>query len=139
MSCDEGRACYLDANGRKAHRQPSTGWQWNPTLDGLGPFTFNSPLWRLTDLEGPCLALLNNTVIDEEGGKVALFGEAGWTDISVEVEVRFLKGRMPDNPLRGWFGLALRAQDINNYELFWLMPQHSGEIGAVAYVPVAMG
>lgn len=110
-----------------------------PTEDDLKTMSCNSPLWRLTDIDGPCLAVLNNTVMDEDGGKVLLFGDPDWTDVAVEAEMRFLKGRMPDNPLRAWFGFALRAQNVDNFELFWLMPQHSGKVGAVAYVPVAHG
>ncbi|MDA8216001.1 MAG: hypothetical protein M0Z94_00105 [Dehalococcoidales bacterium] len=114
-------------------------WEWDPVSDGLAPFICNSPLWRLADIEGPCLALLDNTALDEDGGKVALVGVADWTDVSIEAQMRFLKGRGPDDPRRGWFGFALRAMDVHNYELFWLMPQHTGEVGAVAYVPVAHG
>lgn len=110
-----------------------------PIPEDLKTMTCNSPLWRLADLDGPCLAVLDNTILDHEGGKVILFGDARWTDLVVEAEMRCLKGRMPENPLRAWFGFALRAQDVYNYELFWLMPQHSGKVGAVAYVPVAHG
>lgn len=115
-----------------------TVFRWDPAM-GLGAFTCNSPLWQVADLDGPALAVIGNITPDEEGGKVALFGDPEWTDVAVEAEMRFLAGRMPDNPLRGWFGVALRAQDTENYELFWLMPQQSGQVGAAAYVPVAHG
>lgn len=119
---------------------PTTLFAWDPVRDGHQPFTFSTSLWRLLHLDGPCLAVTGNDDIrDQTWGHVALFGDPAWTDVAVEAEMRFLKGRMPENPLRGWFGFALRAQDVHNYELFWLMPQHSGKIGAVAYVPVAHG
>ncbi len=110
---------------------------WDGIVAGLAAWECNSPLWRLVDREGPCLALLGNTVEDHEHGKVLLFGDADWTDYAIEAEMRVTKGRMP-NPLTTWFGYALRAQDPYNYECFFLKPHTSGPAG-VAYVAVAHG
>lgn len=70
---------------------------------------------------------------------MVLFGSPDWTDYTLQADMRVIRARRPDNPLRAWFGPVLRAQDPHNYEMFWLMPQHSGKVGAVAYVPVAHG
>ncbi|UCB43386.1 MAG: hypothetical protein JSV77_01695 [Dehalococcoidales bacterium] len=108
----------------------------------------NSPLWQISDLEnGPVLQVLGNTpttkktgteaYLDEDHvGKVALIGETRH-NYRMQAEMRFLKyHRSPQNG--GWFGFAIRAQDVLNYEIVWFMP--NAETGnTVAYVPVAHG
>jgi hypothetical protein len=108
----------------------------------------NSPLWQISDLENePVLQVVGNTpttqktgtaaYLDEDHiGKVALIGEVKH-NYKMQAEMRFLKyNRSPQKG--GWFGFAIRAQDVLNYEIIWFMPNaESGN--TAAYVPVAHG
>ncbi len=52
------------------------------------------------------------------------------------VDMKFI-GINIDFPGGGWFGFALRAQDLENYEIIWFMPGGTESNNTVAYVPVA--
>lgn len=108
----------------------------------------NSPLWSLSELEGEqVLQVIGNisttnqtgtaAYLDEDHiGKVALIGEVKH-NYSMQSEMRFL-GHHHSQKRAGWFGFAIRAQDLLNYEIVWFMP--NAEAGnTVAYVPVAHG
>ncbi|MFH1851894.1 MAG: hypothetical protein ABIA75_06080 [Candidatus Neomarinimicrobiota bacterium] len=97
----------------------------------------NSPLWQIVEHEGESvLEVLNNLAEDHIGGKVALLGEPRH-NYRMQVEMRFI-GHHLAQVRAGWFGFVLRAQDVQNYEITWFMPNaESGK--TVAYVPVAHG
>lgn len=73
--------------------------------------------------------------IDDVRGKVILFGEAK-RDYSMTVDMKFI-GINIDFPGGGWFGFAVRAQDLENYEIIWFMPGGAESNNTIAYVPVA--
>jgi hypothetical protein len=75
--------------------------------------------------------------IDDVRGKVILFGEER-RDYAMTVDMKFL-GTHIDMPGAGWFGVVIRAQDCDNYEVVWFMPGASDGASTVAYVPVAHG
>ena len=85
-----------------------------------------------------------NTEIDEKTGKptddvrgkIILLGPVR-TDYSMEADMKFL-GHHLEMEAAGWFGFVVRAQDCDNYEVVWFMPEAEGE-SSVAYVPVAHG
>ncbi|BAS26744.1 hypothetical protein [Limnochorda pilosa] len=97
----------------------------------------SSKLWRVDESrEEPVLQLLGNTDVDHMGGQVALIDYAG-NDYSMESEMRFVANHLSQDGA-GWFGFAIRAQDLRNYEVVWFMP--GAERGStVAYLPVAHG
>ncbi|MFC1534781.1 family 16 glycoside hydrolase [Thermodesulfobacteriota bacterium] len=101
------------------------------------PIETNSDMWEIND-EGnePILQLINNKVIDHVGGKVTLFKELEH-NYKMQVEMRFLGHHLAEGN-GGWFGLAIRAKDTENYELVWFMP-NAEEENTVAYVSVAHG
>jgi len=111
----------------------------------------NSDLFKIDTIDNEqVLTLTENTYnqdIDEftgkkkddtRGGKVVLFGDK-LKDYSMIVDMKFLGFHMENFPSGGWFGFALRAQDLENYEIVWFMPGGGGESNTVAYVPVAHG
>lgn len=73
--------------------------------------------------------------IDDVRGKVILFGNLQ-RDYSMIVDMKFM-GINIDFPGGGWFGFAMRAQDLENYEVIWFMPGGTESNNTVAYVPVA--
>lgn len=75
---------------------------------------------------------------DDVRGKVILLGDK-LGDYSMAVGMKFLGFHVENFPNGGWFGFALRAQDLENYEIIWFMPGGGGESNTVAYVPVAHG
>jgi hypothetical protein len=97
----------------------------------------NSPLWQIGELEGEqVIRVIGNVETDQIGGKVALIGVSR-RDYSMQAELKFLGHHLGDQRA-GWFGLVMRARDMENYELVWFMPQAEGG-KTVAYVPVAHG
>jgi hypothetical protein len=97
----------------------------------------NSPLWQISEFEGePVLQVVDNKAEDHIGGKVALIGEAR-RDYAMQVEMCFM-GHHLAQERAGWFGFAMRAQDVSNYEVIWFMPNAEHE-KTIAYVPVAHG
>ena len=52
--------------------------------------------------------------------------------------MKFLGFHIDDFPNGEWFGFAMRAQDLENFEIVWFMPG-GGESNTVAYIPVAHG
>lgn len=111
----------------------------------------NSDLFKIdTGDDEQVLTLIGNTYnqeIDEftgkkkddsRGGKVVLLGDK-LRDYSMTVDMKFLGFHVENFPNGGWFGFALRAQDLENYEIVWFMPGGGGESNTVAYVPVAHG
>ncbi len=97
----------------------------------------NSNLWENVALDGEkTLQLVNNTLHDVVHGKVALFPERHH-NYRMCAEMRFIRHHLPEGS-GGWFGFVLRAQDTDNYELVWFMPNAEGE-NTVAYVTVAHG
>jgi hypothetical protein len=97
----------------------------------------NSSLWQIKKHEGEqVVQVTGNVEADHVGGKVALLGPSR-RDYSMRAELRFLEHHLGDQKA-GWFGLVMRARDLENYELVWFMPQaESGK--TVAYVAVAHG
>lgn len=103
----------------------------------LDPSIKNTDLWEKTEEEGePVLRLINNDVIDHQGGKVALFS-AIFEDYTMKAEMCFLGHHLPEGN-GGWFGFVMRAQDTENYELLWFIPLAESK-HTVAYLPVAHG
>jgi hypothetical protein len=110
-----------------------------PTLSGFVIET-NSPLFRVSDLDGEeTLLLTDNTYVpgvDDISGKVALIGEPR-KDYRMKAEMKFL-GHHLSMEGAGWFGFAIRARNLENFELVWFMPS-AEESATVAYLPVAHG
>lgn len=111
----------------------------------------NSDLFRIDTIDNEQVLILTenkyNQEVDEftgkkkddsRGGKVILFGDK-LRDYSMTVDMKFLGFHVENFPSGGWFGFALRAQDLENYEIVWFMPGGGGEFNTVAYVPVAHG
>jgi hypothetical protein len=97
----------------------------------------NSPLWQIGELEGEqVIQVTGNAEADHVGGKVALIGHSR-RDYSMRAELKFLGHHLGEQKA-GWFGLVMRARDMENYELVWFMPQAEGG-KTVAYLPVAHG
>jgi hypothetical protein len=97
----------------------------------------NSPLWQIAELEGEqVIQVTGNAEADHVGGKVALLGRSR-RDYSMWAELKFLGHHLGDRKA-GWFGLVMRARDLENYELVWFMPQAEGG-KTVAYLSVAHG
>ena len=97
----------------------------------------NSPLWQIIRLDHELtIQITNNTDEDELHGKVALLPEIR-RNYRMLAELKFL-GHYLKDPNAGWFGLVMRAQDVDNFELVWFMPniKHTEN---VAYIPVAHG
>lgn len=100
-------------------------------------FQVNSDLWEIVDSGSEAsLRIINNKMIDHVGGKVALL-EPKMGNFTMEAEMRFLGHHLADGR-GGWFGFVLRAQDTENYELVWFMP-NAGAEPQVAYLSVAHG
>jgi hypothetical protein len=97
----------------------------------------NDDLWQIEEVEGEAiLHIVKNMSQDYIHGKVALFRER-LKNYRMRAEMRFLGHHMAEGS-GGWFGFAIRAQDTENYELVWFMP-NAGDEKAIAYVPVAHG
>ncbi len=73
---------------------------------------------------------------DDVHGKVILFGEP-IRDYSMTVDMKFIGFNLDNPPGGGWFGFAMRAQDLENYEIIWFMPGGAESKNTIAYVPVA--
>ena len=109
----------------------------------------NSDLFQIDTLDNePILILKDNMynqdidsftgkIIDDVRGKVLLFGEEK-RDYTMTVDMKFL-GAHIDLEGAGWFGIVIRAQDCDNYEVVWFMPGGTEGSNTVAYVPVAHG
>lgn len=98
----------------------------------------SSDLWSVdeTDQE-PVLQLLGHVEADHiRNSQIALI-DFNESDYALEAEMRFVRNHLPD-PAAGWFGFALRAQDLSNFEVAWFMPGARRGF-TVAYVPVAHG
>lgn len=97
----------------------------------------NSSLWKIDEFEGETvLQVIDNKDEDHMGGKVALLGDAK-RNYTMQAEMRFVRHHLAQERA-GWFGFAIRAQDLLNYEIAWFMPDaESGK--TAAYVPVAHG
>ncbi len=89
--------------------------------------------WRAEEQDGEgVLALPRNPTTDWRGGTVAISGDAGWRDYEYSLELCLMGEGM------AWPGVIIRAQDTDNYELFWFMPHlEDAEAGNVAYLSVA--
>ncbi len=97
----------------------------------------NSSLWQTREREGEqVIQVTRNVEAEHVGGKVALLGRPR-RDYSMRAELRFL-GHHLGKEKAGWFGLVVRARDLQNYELVWFMPQAEGG-KTTAYLPVAHG
>jgi hypothetical protein len=97
----------------------------------------NSSLWQTIELEGEqVVQVTGNVEADHVGGKVALLGHPR-RDYSMRTELRFLGHHLGEEKA-GWFGLVMRARDLENYELVWFMPLAGGG-KTTAYLPVAHG
>ncbi len=93
--------------------------------------------WQAEEEDGEAvLALPNNQRLDWRGGTVAIAGDPAWRDYEYSLELCLLTAG--DEPTMAWPGLAVRAQDTDNYELFWFMPHLEDDgSGNVAYLSVA--
>lgn len=97
----------------------------------------NSDLWEIKEFEGETiLQIVNNNIVDHLSGKVGLINEIQG-NYRMQAEMRFLGHHLTEGG-GGWFGLVMRAQDTNNYELVWFMPNAESE-NTVAYLSVAHG
>ena len=97
----------------------------------------NSSLWQVTHLQyEDTIQITNNQDDSHTQGKVALLPYSK-RNYRMQVEMKFLGHYLQDENA-GWFGLVIRAQDVDNYELVWFMPNIK-EGGNVAYLPVAHG
>ena len=92
--------------------------------------------WQAQEADGEAvLALLDNPATDWRGGTVAIAGDPAWRDCEFSLELRLLPHT---DSAMAWPGIAVRAQDTANYELFWFMPHVEDDTaGNVAYLPVA--
>lgn len=92
--------------------------------------------WQTREADGEAvLALSDNPTTDWRGGTVAIAGDPSWRDYEFSLELRLLP--RADSSM-AWPGIAVRAQDTANYELFWFMPHVEDEAaGNVAYLSVA--
>ena len=109
----------------------------------------NSDLFKIENTkDGQILTLKNNQfnqnldpitgkITDYVHGKVILFGDVKH-DYSMIVDMKFIETHI-DLQGAGWFGFAIRAQDVNNYEIVWFMPGGAEKNNTVAHVPVAHG
>lgn len=97
----------------------------------------NSPLWQIKRLgHEQIIQVTGNREEDHIHGKVALIGDVR-ENYSMQAELKFLGHHLPQQRA-GWFGLAVRARDLENYELVWFMPNTESE-RTVAYLVVAHG
>ncbi|HKJ27138.1 MAG TPA: hypothetical protein VJ965_05845 [Anaerolineales bacterium] len=97
----------------------------------------NSPLWQVVNLDHEMtIQITNNQEEDHTHGIVALLPELK-RNYRMQIEMKFL-GHYLEDETAGWFGLAMRAQDVENYELVWFMPNVKHDTN-VAYLPVAHG
>ena len=98
----------------------------------------SSDRWRVDESSGePVLQFDGRTHMEHMRNPEVALIDCTANDYSVEAEMRFVANHLPD-PGAGWFGFALRAQDLQNCEIVWFMPRAwSG--ATVAYVPVAHG
>jgi hypothetical protein len=110
---------------------------WQGVLDGFAGWERSSPIWRVVDDGGPCVAAVGNTVEDHEHGQVLLLGDPKWTDYALDAEIRVSRGYLP-NPRQTYPGVVVRARDVDNAECFFFRPHAEGLVGA-AYVPIAHG
>lgn len=109
----------------------------------------NTDLFKIKNIENEQILIIegnqyNDEIDDFTGkktddvrGKVILFGDSK-RDYSMTVDMKFLGINM-DFPGGGWFGFALRAQNLENYEIIWFMPGGAESQNTIAYVPVAHG
>ncbi len=93
--------------------------------------------WQAEEEGGEAvLALPDNRSADWRGGAVAISGDPSWRDYEYSLEMSLLPPR--GEPPMAWPGVIVRAQDTDNYELFWFMPDGEDEApGNVAYLSVA--
>lgn len=97
----------------------------------------NSPLWQIGESESePILSVTGNEQVNHIGGTVALIGSTR-RNYTMQAEMRFLGHHLPQQR-GGWFGFVMRAQDTQNYELVWFIPNAEGG-KTVAYLAVAHG
>ncbi len=114
-------------------------------------FKANTDLFHAEVIDGSeAIAIRGNRYSDEideftgkprsnsRGSMVALFDE-NLRDFSLTAEMKLLACNLDGFSGGGWFGLALRAQDEDNFEVVWFMPAGGGESNTIAYVPVAHG
>ncbi len=108
----------------------------------------NSPLFEITihDKE-QVLQVVNNIYntatdektgkpVDDVRGKVVLLGPV-LQDYSMEAEMKFLGHHLVMEGA-GWFGFVIRAQDCDNYEIVWFMPE-AEDSDSIAHIAVAHG
>src|SRR3990170_2932710 len=89
----------------------------------LREWTINRGRWQVLTEEGePVLALPHNPFSDDRYGVAAIAGDTHWRDYAYSLEVAFTGNTGLEDPSRGWLGVIVRAQDTENYELFWFMP-----------------
>ncbi|HLC30720.1 MAG TPA: hypothetical protein VJM51_08065 [Dehalococcoidia bacterium] len=106
----------------------------------LREWSTNRGRWQVLTEEGePVLTLPHNPFSDDRYGVAAIAGDTQWRDYVYSLEVAFTGNTGLDEPDRGWLGVILRAQDTENYELFWFMPHAPEGHNSLAYLSVAHG
>ena len=115
------------------------------------PIEKNTDLFKIDTIDNEQILILRGNTYNEEideftgkkvddsrGGKIILLGDK-IGNYSMTVDMKFLGFHIDNFPSGGWFGYAMRAQDLENYEIVWFMPGGGGESNTIAYVPVAHG
>jgi len=114
-------------------------------LDEIAILT-NTDLFQKANLFGETILMVENNLynpeidpdlgkpIDVIKGKVYLFDTLSRTG-SFSCEIQFLQKYIPND--RVWMGIVFRAQDMDNFEMAWIMPLMTSE--NVAHITVAHG
>lgn len=106
----------------------------------LREWTINRGQWQVQMDEGePVLALPHNPFSDDRYGVAAIAGDTQWRDFVYSLEIAFTGNTGLEDPNQGWVGVTIRAQDTENYELFWFMPHAPRGRNSLAYLSVAHG
>ncbi|MHA1672675.1 MAG: hypothetical protein ACTSYI_03525 [Promethearchaeota archaeon] len=106
----------------------------------------NTDLFQKANLFGENILMVENNTysaevdptsskpLDDIKGKVYMFDTTIKTG-SFSCEMQFLQNHIPDKA--PWMGVVFRAQDMDNYELVWIMPLANAE--NIAHISVAHG
>ncbi len=114
-------------------------------LDEISILT-NTDLFQKANLFGENILMVENNTynaevdpilgipLDDVKGKVYMFDTLIKTG-SFSCEMQFLQKNIPDK--EAWMGVVFRAQDMDNFEMVWIMPLASAE--NVAHISVSHG
>jgi hypothetical protein len=111
--------------------------QGKVTDERLRVWEANRGDWQAEEEGGEAVLVLpHNETLDWRGGTVAIAGDPAWRDYEYSLELCLIGGG--GEPTMAWPGIVMRAQDGDNYELFWFMPNlEDDDSGNVAYLSVA--